>query len=271
MLGATLLVEEHDDLVAAGRRGSRERGTTYIMVGESEPPRGLARLREPLPQRLMRATPPGVDVRIVAHRGSSRRTSDDRARPRRRWRCWLAARRPASCSPRSRWRGGAPRGAEPVHRILLPFTGTEISRRALDAALRLARAEDATLMPAYLAAVPLQLPLDCAIPARRGRAMPMLEAIEQRASAQGVPVDARIERGRSYRHALQRLLERETFDRVVVPADATAATDSRGDDLVWLLEKAPAEVLILRPAPGVRSAPLPQIRRARATPAVKIL
>ncbi len=27
---------------------------------------------------------------------------------------------------------------EHVHRILLPFTGTEISRRALDAALRLA-------------------------------------------------------------------------------------------------------------------------------------
>jgi two-component system sensor histidine kinase KdpD len=39
------------------------------MVGESAPPRGLARLREPLPQRLMRATPPGVDVRIVANRG----------------------------------------------------------------------------------------------------------------------------------------------------------------------------------------------------------
>jgi two-component system sensor histidine kinase KdpD len=40
------------------------------MVGESEPARGLARLREPLPQRLIRATPPGVDVRIVAHRSS---------------------------------------------------------------------------------------------------------------------------------------------------------------------------------------------------------
>ncbi len=68
VLGATLLIEEHDDLVAAVARVVRERGSTYIMVGESEPPRGLARLREPLPQRLMRATPPGVDVRIVAHR-----------------------------------------------------------------------------------------------------------------------------------------------------------------------------------------------------------
>jgi two-component system sensor histidine kinase KdpD len=69
VLGATLLIEEHDDLVAAVARVVRERGSTYIMVGEAEPRRGLARLREPLPQRLMRATPPGVDVRIVAHRG----------------------------------------------------------------------------------------------------------------------------------------------------------------------------------------------------------
>ena len=69
VLGAALLIEEHDDLVAAVARVVRERGSTYIMVGEADPPRGLGRLREPLPQRLMRATPPGVDVRIVAHRG----------------------------------------------------------------------------------------------------------------------------------------------------------------------------------------------------------
>jgi len=68
VLGARFLVEEHDDLVAAAARVVRERGTTYIMVGESNPARGFARLRERLPQRLMQATPPGVDVRIVAHR-----------------------------------------------------------------------------------------------------------------------------------------------------------------------------------------------------------
>ena len=68
VLGATLLIEEHDDMVAAVAHVVRERGSTYIMIGESLPRRGLARLREPLPQRLMRATPPGVDVRIVAHR-----------------------------------------------------------------------------------------------------------------------------------------------------------------------------------------------------------
>jgi two-component system, OmpR family, sensor histidine kinase KdpD len=70
VLGATLLIEEHDDLVAAVARVVRERGSTYLMVGESLPRKGLGRLREPLPQRLMKATPAGVDVRIVAHRGS---------------------------------------------------------------------------------------------------------------------------------------------------------------------------------------------------------
>jgi nucleotide-binding universal stress UspA family protein len=151
---------------------------------------------------------------------------------------------------RSRRRGKRSEQPDEVHQILLPFTGTEISRRAVDAALRLARAEGATLMPAYLAEVPKQLPLDCSIPAEAAKAMPMLEAIEQRATSQDVPVDSRIERGRSYRHALKRLLEHEEFERVVVPASSDeGGAGLSGNDLVWLLEKAPTEVLILRPGP----------------------
>lgn len=153
---------------------------------------------------------------------------------------------------RSRRRGRRSERPQAVHQILLPFTGTAISRRALDASLRLARAEDATLMPAYLATVPKRLPLECSIPAEAAKAMPMLEAIEQRATAQGVEIDSRIERGRSYRHALARLLDREPFDRVVVPATADSGAGLSGRDLVWLLEKAPAEVLILRPGPEDR-------------------
>jgi nucleotide-binding universal stress UspA family protein len=158
---------------------------------------------------------------------------------------------------RSRHGRQAPVEPDAVHHILLPFTGTEISRRAVDAALRLARAEGATLMPAYLAQVPKSLPLDCPIPKEAERAMSMLEAIEQRASAKGVPVDARIERGRTYRHALERLLEEEDFDRVIVSAGATGTQGLSGDDLVWLLEKAPAEVMILRPGPEDRRMVVP--------------
>jgi two-component system, OmpR family, sensor histidine kinase KdpD len=68
VLGANLIVRESDDVVAAAVQEIRDRGTTYVLVGESPPRRGLARLREPLPQRIMRAAPRGVDVRIVAAR-----------------------------------------------------------------------------------------------------------------------------------------------------------------------------------------------------------
>ena len=77
------------------------------------------------------------------------------------------------------------------------------SRAALEATLRLARAREATLMPAYLAIVPHHLSLEAAVPVREAEAaVPLLELIEQRATAAGVAVDARIERGRSPRHAL---------------------------------------------------------------------
>ena len=144
-----------------------------------------------------------------------------------------------------------PRAERPlaVRRILLPFTGEDISRRAFEAAVRLAKAEDATIMPAFLARVPRTLPLDSPLPAQCANGMPLLEAIEQRAAAQGIPVDSRIARGRTYRDALRRLLEQETFDRVIVSATESRNTGLSADDLEWLLERVPAEVLILRPAP----------------------
>jgi two-component system sensor histidine kinase KdpD len=67
VLGATLLVEPGDDIPATVAHVARERGTTYILLGRSRPARGVARLRVPLPQRLMEALP-GVDIRIVADR-----------------------------------------------------------------------------------------------------------------------------------------------------------------------------------------------------------
>ena len=138
---------------------------------------------------------------------------------------------------------------QPVRRILLPFTGPEISRRAFEAAIRLAKAEGATLMPALLATVPRTLPLDAPLPSQSALAMPLLEAIEQRAEAQGVAVDARVAQGRTYRDALRRLLDEESFDRIVVSATNNRRNGLSAEDLEWMLERVPAEVLILRPAP----------------------
>jgi two-component system, OmpR family, sensor histidine kinase KdpD len=67
VLGARLIEEESDDLIAAVVDVASRRGTTYILIGGSRPARGLGRLRTPLPQRLMQQLP-GVDVRIVADR-----------------------------------------------------------------------------------------------------------------------------------------------------------------------------------------------------------
>jgi nucleotide-binding universal stress UspA family protein len=138
----------------------------------------------------------------------------------------------------------------PVRRILLPFTGPEISRRAFEAAVRLAKAENATIMPAFLARVPRNLPLDASLPAQSQQGMPVIEAIEQRAAAQGVPVDSRIARGRTYRDALRRLLDEESFDRIIISATDSRREGLSADDIEWLLERVPAEVLILRPAPS---------------------
>jgi two-component system sensor histidine kinase KdpD len=67
VLGAKMLEEESDDLAAAIVDVASARGSTYILLGRSRPARGVARLRVPLPQRLMQRLP-GVDVRIVADR-----------------------------------------------------------------------------------------------------------------------------------------------------------------------------------------------------------
>jgi hypothetical protein len=146
-------------------------------------------------------------------------------------------------------------------RILFPFVGDSLSTPAFDAALRIARAEGATLVPAYLAIVPLSVQLDTPLKKQAEVALPMLEAIEQRAATQGVPVDSRIEPGRSVRHAFRRLMEHERFDRVVA-AGATNGDGFSSDDVAWLLENAPGDVLILRPGrpskKPIRAAPVSQ-------------
>ena len=67
MLGAKLVVEESDELAQAIAGVARRQRSTYILMGRSRPAHGTARLRTPLPQRLMELLP-GVDVRIVADR-----------------------------------------------------------------------------------------------------------------------------------------------------------------------------------------------------------
>jgi nucleotide-binding universal stress UspA family protein len=144
-----------------------------------------------------------------------------------------------------------PAQAEPgAPRLLVPFAGGHLDPAVLDAALRIARADGAVFVPAYLIIVPFSISLESPLTHEVEVALPVLEAVELRAQKEGIPVDARLERGRSLRDALRRLWDVERFDRILLPvsADDRAGFDER--DVAWILMHAPTETLALRPASG---------------------
>jgi hypothetical protein len=150
----------------------------------------------------------------------------------------LARQRPVKRLP-------VPTGAR---RILVPFSGA-LDPTVLGAAIRIAKAEGAVLVPAYLLLVPLQYAEDSPLGDQVKIAMPLLEAVEHAALRAGVPVDARIEKGRTSTHALRRLWEVERFDRIVAPAPANGAGGFTAKELAWLLTNSPTETLVLKPPP----------------------
>jgi nucleotide-binding universal stress UspA family protein len=146
------------------------------------------------------------------------------------------------------WRRKPGRGRS-SRRVLVPFTGGELDPVVLDAAIRIARAEEATLVPAYLIVTPLEFSLDAPMQKQVELAVPLLEAVEHAALRANLPVDARIEAGRTATHALQRLWEAERFDRIVVPAPPGRGHGFTPKELQWILVRAPSETVILRPDP----------------------
>lgn len=55
-----------------------------------------------------------------------------------------------------------------------------------------------------------------------------------------------VSRDRTYRDALRHQLDDERVDRIIVSATTDPRIGLNGENLQWLLEKVPAEVLILR-------------------------
>ena len=80
--------------------------------------------------------------------------------------------------------------------------------------------------------------------------MPLLEAVEHAALRAGVPVDARIEKGRSPTHALRRLWDEERFDRIVAPAPNGRGGGFTAKDVTWILAHSPNETIVLKPSPN---------------------
>jgi Universal stress protein family len=150
---------------------------------------------------------------------------------------------------RSGLRLGRPRSGS--RRVLVPFTGGTLDPTVLDAAIRLAQAESATLVPAYLLLVPLRYAEDSPLRDQVAVALPLLEAVEHAALRAGVPVDARIEKGRSPTHALRRLWDEERFDRIVAPAPNGHGGGFTAKDVTWILAHAPSETIVLKPTPAL--------------------
>jgi hypothetical protein len=137
-------------------------------------------------------------------------------------------------------------------RILVPFTRGHLDPVVLAAAIRIARAEEAVLVPAYLILIPMRFGLAAPMSQECAMAIPLLEAVEVAATRAGVPVDARIESGRTPIHALERLWGVERFDRVVIPAPSGREPGFSPKELLWMLMNAPSETLVLRPDPELK-------------------
>ncbi len=134
-------------------------------------------------------------------------------------------------------------------RVLVPFTGGDLDPVVLDAAIRIAKTEEATLVPAYLLVTPLEFRLEAPLQKQVVVAMPFLEAVELAGLRAGLQVDARVETGRTPTHALQRLWDAERFDRIVAPAPPGRGQGFTPKELQWILVHAPYETVILRPDP----------------------
>ena len=142
----------------------------------------------------------------------------------------------------SRASSPAPGTAARPQRILLPFPDRSLPDRALDTALRMARTENATLVPVRLERIPLHLPMD----ASPGRQLAeALAGIQRRARELGVHVDPRIGHGRSYRHALLRTLTTERYDRVVLATGLKRGVEFTAADVAWVVDHADGEIVVV--------------------------
>ena len=190
VLGIHFIEADGDDLVEAVRNVAAERGSTYVFVGTPDERRRVEILRGSL------AVSDGAGASGPRH-------------PRRR--------RPGSAGGSGRvsvltfWRHRKPPHELSGKRVLVPFTGGELDPIVLGAAIRIAHAEDATLVPAYLIVTPLEYRLDAPMQKQVAQAMPLLEAVEHAGLRAGLPVDARVETGRTPTHALQRLWDVGAF------------------------------------------------------------
>ena len=268
VLGIHFLEEEGDDLVEAVRRVADERGSTYVFVGTPDESRRREIFGGSLLSRMVRELP-GIDIRVVANRADrvERREPSDRGRRRSR-RARRRARRGARATAAARRERCARRATRAGSSCPSPAAAS--TRPSSRAAIRIARADDAVLVPAYLLRRAARVRRGLAAAAKRSRSRCRCS---RRSSTP--PFAAASPSTRASRRAARRPTPSAASGR-----SSTSTGSSRrrrptgGDDggftpkdLTWILTHAPTETLVLKPAPADETGSSPSPSR-RWTPAL---
>ena len=229
-------------------RVAHERGTTYILMGAPPPRNALA-----APDAALAAVPDPARAarRRPAHRrrphAAPEEVTHDRARRDPRGRARRARRRPSRCASAAR-RSPQLHDGLPHARSCSP---SPAPRSPSAASTRRCGSRASTARRSCRCSsreVPMHLPLDAALPQHvRQRAA----AARGGRAARGARRRRRSTRGSSAaaptRHAIRQLVEHEPVDTIVVTAGDAGRPGLLPDDIGWLLEHVPGEIIVIRP------------------------
>ncbi|MGD9694568.1 MAG: hypothetical protein AB7V42_02775 [Thermoleophilia bacterium] len=125
-------------------------------------------------------------------------------------------------------------------------------RRRPGAALRCAAelaGRDGEVVLASIMVVPLAQPLDASLARAVDEACGVLDAAERDRGAARGGFDTRLVRARSFAEGVLATLAQEPFSSVVLEIPGGASVDGMRAQVELLLDRAPADVVIVRPAP----------------------
>ena len=276
VLGAHVLVEEGEPMIDVDHAASRsERGTTYILMGDAAAAQRLAAPdaspsllfqilralpgRRPADRRRSHAAPErgrAMTALVVDPRRS--RSSPllgalraARARPARSPRLPTAS---PSADPVPLHRARRSRSAASTRRCGSPASR---ARRSCRCSSRRCRCTSRSTRRCRASAT-----ARCRC-SRRSSSAPRAPASR---STRGSSA------GRTFRHAIRQLVEHETVRHVVVDRRRRRLAGLLPDDISWLLEHVPGEIIVIRPGPtstqvlsSVRPGSRPKSRQSRAT------
>jgi nucleotide-binding universal stress UspA family protein len=129
----------------------------------------------------------------------------------------------------------------------VPVVRNAESEEALVAAARLAADQRATIAAVHVLEVPLELPLDAALPEREERADDLLEGTRAFVEAYGVRVVTRLVRARRAGPAIVEEAEARQAELIVIGAKrrfARGRTPIFGRTVDYILKESPCRVLL---------------------------